>query len=435
VTAEPAVSVIIPTCNRCARLQQTLDGLRNQTYPAERTEVVVVADGCTDGTSHMLSQYQAPFTLHPVEQANQGPSVARNQGAAAANGRLLIFLDDDIESTPRLIEAHVCAHSRERRRVVIGYLPVPDQGPATFFQTTLRNWWEGMFRPMRQHGYRHGYWNLLSGHFSLEKDLYAQVGGFDPTLRCHEDYELGIRLIQAGASFAFAADAVGYHHEKTDLDRSLRRKYEEGRADVAIGRRYPELRATLPLARFRKPLSSWNRRMRTLAFAWPAGSERVMDGLKRALDLLEWARSRRRWHRLVDELLDYWYWRGVAAELGSQQSLLRFLQDVPTDIGTYNEIELDLSIGLEAAEREIDEKRPDGIWIRYGQQPIGHIPPKPGAERLRGAHLRPVLATQLAWPLLMALAWEEATVQATEIHQVLAESPIRAQEAVPSSAR
>lgn len=435
MTAEPTVSVIIPTHNRCTRLQQTLDALRAQTYPAERTQVIVVADGCTDETSHMLSRYQAPFALHAVKQENQGPAIARNHGAAVANGQLLIFLDDDIESTPPLIEAHVCAHSHEPRRVVIGYLPVANQEPDTFFQIALRNWWESMFRPMRQAGYRHGYWNLLSGHFSVEAGLFAEIGGFDPTLRCHEDYELGIRLIKAGASLAFAADAVGYHHEETDLDRSLRRKYEEGRADVVIGSRHPELRASLPLARFRKPISSWNRRLRALSFAWPAGSEWVVDGLKCVLDLLEWTRSRRRWHKLLDELLDYWYWRGVIQELGSQQSLLRFLQDAPADVGTYHEIELDLSAGLEAAEHELDKKRPDGIWVRYGEQPIGHIPPRPGAEQLRGVHLRPLLATQLAWPLLVALAWAETTTQAAGIHQAFVASPIRAPEPVSSSAR
>jgi glycosyltransferase involved in cell wall biosynthesis len=433
--AEPTVSVIIPTYNRCAHLRKTLDALRNQTYPAQCTEVIVVADGCTDGTSHMLSQYPAPFALHALEQANQGASVARNHGATVAKGRLLVFLDDDIESAPSLIEAHVRAHSCEPRRVVIGYLPLATQGPVTFFETTLRNWWEAMFRPMRQAGCRYGYWNLLSGQFSLEADLFAQVGGFDPTLRCHEDYELGIRLINAGASFAFAADAVGYHHEETDLDRSMQRKFEEGRADVVIARRYPELCASLPLARFQTSTSSWNRRMRTLAFSQPVRSERFAASLRRVLDLLEWARLRRRWYTLLDKLLDYWYWRGAAQELGSQQSLHRLLQSVPADIAAYDEIELDLRIGLETAERELDEKRPDGMWIRYGRQPVGYIPPKPGAERLRGSHLRPLLATQLAWPLFIALACEDTTVQPTDVSHVVAEPSIRAPEAVPLSAR
>jgi glycosyltransferase involved in cell wall biosynthesis len=428
---EPTVTVIIPTHNRCSALRQTLDALRDQTYPLQQVEVIVVADGCTDGTAEMLCHYEASFALHVIEQPGQGPAGARNCGAAQAKGRLLIFLDDDIESAPSLIEAHVRAHASQPDRVVIGYLPPVIQEPTDFFRIELRGWWEAMFQPMRQPGHRYGYWNLLSGNFSLEAELFARVGGFDPTLRCHEDYELGVRLIKAGASFTFAADALGYHHEVTDLNRSLQRQYQEGRADVMIGRRYPELCPSMPLAHFWEPWSSLSRRLRSLAFAWPEGGDRLAASLRCILDLLEWMRLRGRWRRLLNELLDYWYWRGGAEELGTRRALASFLQGGPgrVDEGGH-EIELDLREGLETAERRLDEERPAGACIRYGQQPVGRILPQPGAERLRGTHLRPILATDLAWPLLMALALGEATGEAIGTHRLLAESSIQSSETI-----
>jgi glycosyltransferase involved in cell wall biosynthesis len=408
--ASPHVSVIIPTYNRSVALQRTLDALCAQTYPAQHIEVLVVADGCSDGTLRMLEYYEAPFRLRAIGQPNQGPAGARNHGAAQASGQLLVFLDDDIEATPSLIAAHVRAHAAETNRVILGYLPpVIDPSVTGFFRMELRDWWENMFRSMRQPGYRFGYWNLLSGHFSVTRELFSRVGGFDAGLRCHEDYELGIRLIHAGASMGYAADAVGYHHEGTDLARSLRRKYQEGRADVMIGRRYPELRAVLPLARFEKTLSRRNRNLRTLAFGRPAKGDKMAARFQRALDRMEWMRLRRRWHDLLDELLDYWYWRGVADELGARDELIDFLQGGPAqpDVGG-DEIELDLSKGLGAAERQLDKKKPAGVWIHCGEYPIGHIPPRPGAEPLCGRHLRPRLMTDLAWPLLMSLAIEES---------------------------
>jgi hypothetical protein len=68
------------------------------------------------------------------------------------------------------------------------------------------------------------------------------------------------------------------------------------------------------------------------------------------------------------------------------------------------EIELDLQAGLEAAEQMLDEVRPLSVRICYGQHPVGYIPLQPGYERLRGIHLKPILATTLAVPLLQALA-------------------------------
>ena len=123
----PVVSVIIPTYNRCASLKRTLDALCVQTYSLQQIEVLVVADGCTDGTVEMLHHYEASFVLHIVKQPSQGAAAARNQGAAQASGRLLLFLDDDVEPTSSLIEAHIRTHQRQPRQVVIGPYPPKEQ--------------------------------------------------------------------------------------------------------------------------------------------------------------------------------------------------------------------------------------------------------------------------------------------------------------------
>ncbi len=421
---KPAVSVIIPTHNRRVSVRRTLDALCIQTYPVQQVEVIVVADGCVDETADMLREYPAPFALHVIEQPGQGPAVARNHGAAQAQGRLLIFLDDDIEPVPALVEAHVRAHADRPGQVVVGYVPPVIQEPADVFGVELRSWWEAMFQPMRQPGHRFGYWNLLSGNFSLEAKLFARVGGFDPALWCHEDYELGIRLIKAGASLTYAADAIGHHHEVTDLNRSLQRKYQEGRADVMIGRRHPELRPSMLLAHFGEPWSRLNRILRPLAFAWPAGGDRFASALQGVLGILGWMRLRGRWHRLLNNMLDYWYWRGVTAEIGSRHALADFLRDSlshSTGDGSESEIEVDLRDGLAAAERRLDVERPAALRIRYGPWPVGHIAPQPGTERLRGVHLRRILATDLARPMLKALALEGVDDEAFDRDRVLAE--------------
>ena len=78
------LSVIIPTYNRKESLLRTLNALNRQTFPSERFEVVVISDGSTDGTPAAIAEVAMGFTLRFVEQANQGPSVARNHGARLA---------------------------------------------------------------------------------------------------------------------------------------------------------------------------------------------------------------------------------------------------------------------------------------------------------------------------------------------------------------
>ncbi len=404
ITGTPTISVIIPTHNRWASLRRTLEALGAQTYPLQEIEVLVVADGCNDETVDALRNTRTPFSLRILEQSCQGPAMARNHGAVGANGQLLIFLDDDLEAAQGLIEAHVRAHHRWPTHVVIGYISPVLQDRHDFFHNELRTWWEAMFSVMGQPGHRFTYRDLLSGNFSLEANLFARLGGFDPAFWCHEDYELGLRLIKAGIPFFFESDALGYHHETTTLDRTLERKYQEGGADVLLGHCYPEIRPVLPLARFKTPYLSYNL-MCTLAFRWPAVGKFLVGWLRHGLDLFERIRLRRQWRQLLGCLLAYFYWQKVAEELSTRQALADFLQKGLAD-GTDPEIEIDLREGLEGAERRLDEARPAGARIRYGKQMLGRIPSQPGTERLRGVHLCSILATQLAKPLLKALAQE-----------------------------
>jgi len=216
-------------------------------------------------------------------------------------------------------------------------------------------------------------------------------------------------LMRAGVPFAFAADALGHHHETADLGRSFRRTRLEGRADVQIGRLHPEMRAVFQLACYNAPAPRLDRLLRRLAWTFPSSGDFLAARLCQRLNLLERARARGQWQRLCSSLRTYWYWRGVAEELRTPRALERFLRESAPAAGeTGAEIEIDLLEGLAGAERRLDEERPEGVRLRYGPHLIGTIPPQPGAERLRGTHLRPALAESLAWPLLAAMAVERA---------------------------
>jgi glycosyltransferase involved in cell wall biosynthesis len=98
------VSVIIPTYNRKDTLLRTLDSLRQQTFPADQIEVIVVDDGSTDDTQTIARQ-QFPFTFRYVRQKNQGATAARNYGAKISQAEILVFMDDDVTVSPQTLEA------------------------------------------------------------------------------------------------------------------------------------------------------------------------------------------------------------------------------------------------------------------------------------------------------------------------------------------
>jgi hypothetical protein len=172
--------------------------------------------------------------------------------------------------------------------------------------------------------------------------------------------------------------------------RALWRKRDEGRADVALALRHPALTPVLPLSRDAGLLTGRGRLLRTLARTRPGVGDLIENSCRSMLDLLEFARLRTRWRRLLDDLLSYWYWRGVGESIGSRTvpGLFRAPDAVLYD--------LDLRQGLAAAIQEIDDARPEALRLCWDSFVIGNVPTQPGAEPLRGRHLPSLLRRQFA---------------------------------------
>jgi len=233
--AMPAISVVIPTFNRLARLQRVLEALSRQTCDERQFEVVVVSDGCTDGTDDYLAATTPVPVLH-ARQDNAGPGAARNHGIQLARGPLILFLDDDVLATPTLVERHLQAHGHSTSTVVIG----PMLNAPGFRYSPWVAWEQAMlykqYEAMRLGVYSATFRQFYTGNASVPRELVVKAGGFDTAFRRAEDIELSYRLDQLGATFVFDETAMAHHLAERSFESWLAAAAAYGRNDVTFAR-------------------------------------------------------------------------------------------------------------------------------------------------------------------------------------------------------
>ena len=89
------VSVIIPVYNEEADIAECLESLGAQKF--EDFEIIVVDDGSSDNTKKAISEIKSFIDMVFLSQSHKGPAAARNLGAKKARGRVLVFVDADME--------------------------------------------------------------------------------------------------------------------------------------------------------------------------------------------------------------------------------------------------------------------------------------------------------------------------------------------------
>jgi hypothetical protein len=199
---KPLVSVVVPTHNRVALLKRTLRSILGQNI--SDVEVIVVDDGSVDDIAAVVGDLDPRIQVLRNRQP-AGVSAARNRGIAAAQGEWIAFCDDDDLWAPDKLARQLGAAERAGTHWVYGgdvnvddSLRVLSGGPPSDPEAVLA---------LMPH------WNPIASGGSnviVRSKMLADVGGFDPTLRRTEDWDLWIRLARTGPPACVRAPLVAY---------------------------------------------------------------------------------------------------------------------------------------------------------------------------------------------------------------------------------
>jgi glycosyltransferase involved in cell wall biosynthesis len=184
-------SVVIPTVGR-ATLSRAVQSVLDQTFSQEDFEVIVVNDS---GEALPAEAWQRSNQVRVIQTNRRERSVARNTGAAIAQGKYLCFLDDDDWLLPGALEQ--------------------------FWDLACRNgdaaWLYGGIRVTSEAGeclaevnsglHRNCFAQIVGGAWApiqaslVRADRFYAVGGYDPAIIGTEDLDLCTR-IALGGTFA-----------------------------------------------------------------------------------------------------------------------------------------------------------------------------------------------------------------------------------------
>jgi glycosyltransferase involved in cell wall biosynthesis len=224
------VSVIIPVFNGAAHIQKCLDSLLIQ--ETEPLEIIVVDNGSTDETLSIASRYGK---VRLIEEETPGASKARNKGAKEAKGSILAFIDADCQAEPDWIKE--AWHIMQKEKTVDGLVG--------FSKGINKNLWAFFFQRRYDdfiNEIQDGDGRLLkidTKNCFLKRDVFQEIGGFDPSIGNSEDVDLGIRLHLGGYRIQYAASVGILHMNPTSLSSRLRVCREQAFFDFTIFRKIP----------------------------------------------------------------------------------------------------------------------------------------------------------------------------------------------------
>ena len=123
------ISVVICTHNRAPLLRQHLRSLVRMTKPIGiEWEVLVVNNGCTDGTSSVIGENLSLLPLREVLEPVLGLSRARNTGVRESCGELVLFTDDDTVVDQGWLNAYISGSDSHPDASFFGGAIIPEYG-------------------------------------------------------------------------------------------------------------------------------------------------------------------------------------------------------------------------------------------------------------------------------------------------------------------
>jgi len=229
----PAVSVVIPVLNERNNILKCIESVKEQTYPSQKYEIIVIDNGSTDGTQELLRDLGIKWSIE--ERLGRAP--AKNKGIEMAGGEIIAFIDGDCIADPHWLE-----------NLIHGF-DIQTGGVGGEIKPLFRGNPSGLARFLAKKGYlsqsqhiNHPFLPFaVTANVAYRAEVFKRIGGFNEMFG--EDADLSWRMqLETDWKMRYKPEAVVYHPYEVTLEFLIRQKVRHATGTVMLYKKYRRYR-------------------------------------------------------------------------------------------------------------------------------------------------------------------------------------------------
>ena len=236
----PLVSFVIPMLNESGAIGRCIRSILEQSYPADRLEIVVVDGLSTDGSREQVQELAAAHdNIHLYDNPQKRTPRSLNIGVRSSKGEVVIILGAHTRIDPDFVAWNI-HYMREKGVKCTGGTQI--NTGETFWQRAIGLAMGSRFgipsAPYRFHRKKRFVDTVVYAAYARE--LFDEIGYFDEELHISEDAELNWRIRKAGHKIFYSPEIISYYYPRPNLRRLARQFFNYGILRVNVIKKHPD---------------------------------------------------------------------------------------------------------------------------------------------------------------------------------------------------
>jgi glycosyltransferase involved in cell wall biosynthesis len=239
MTAEPLplVSIVVPVRNEEAFIARCLGAVLGQDYPPDRMEIMVVDGMSDDATIAVIGTLPVASRVRVLRNPGRIQSAGLNLGIQEARGEIIVRVDGHTIIAPDYVRRCVMVLQETGAWNVGGAM---DPEGITAMGRAIAAAGKSAFAvPSAFHVSRAAGFTDTVYLGAWPRWVFEKVGLFRTDVGVNEDYEMNVRIRQAGGGVYFSPAIRSTYFGRQTLDALFRQYYRYGQSKVRTLRRHP----------------------------------------------------------------------------------------------------------------------------------------------------------------------------------------------------